>query len=221
MNYTTIVINDKEKVFVYPDGHSTWSNGTELLPSGGKEAVLSYFNFTTYNIDGVDYKVFGNGTSTYTNGTVILEKGGYPALIKYLSKDKEAQVIEIEGETYYIYSNGTVTDGNGKVIVEEGGKEALIKKVYGDYYVYIRDGQKYHIHANGTSSYANGTVIFSEGGRKKLDDYLDSLKPQIVQIGNTTVYVHKNGTVTKITGEVITIGGIDEATEIIGGNVVI
>ena len=85
LNITVIQIGNNT-IFVYPDGHSEWSNGTDFLPEGGSPAVIEYFSYTVLDINGVPYKIYDNGTCTFYNGTVVVPEGGLPKLLKYIQK---------------------------------------------------------------------------------------------------------------------------------------
>jgi len=78
---------------IYPDGSSTWANGTDFLPDGGKQAIDDYFEFDVVSVNDKKYKCFKNGRCTEWDGTPINSEGGYPGLLIHLLNHSDIENI--------------------------------------------------------------------------------------------------------------------------------
>ena len=165
VSYTTFHYNDME-FRIFNDGHSEFTNGTTILPEGGKDKLIKWVkaNYPTpFEYDGKTYYIYEDGHVIDDEG-VILTKGGLPKLKELLIPEKTLVINDVP---YKIFKDGRVLFNNGTEFLPEGGEEALKNKVMVES-IFNYEGVKYYIFPDGRVELENGTVFMEDGGLTEL-----------------------------------------------------
>ncbi len=214
--YTVVTHPQTGKVYhIMTDGRVVTESG-EFVTMGGFKSLIAYSTYIkegttqvtsdySVSVDGhtnIRYKVFTDGTVTLLDGTFVT-RGGYGGLIKYLTKQATS--------TTTTTTTTTTTSSTTTEIGEEHEQFSLVTIPH--------SGRQFKVYNNGTVTTIKG-VFVTVGGMEGLTVWLKKMMTQtatreveyeIAKDPETgDLYrIWTNGTVTTITGEIITHGGRD------------